>query len=276
LIGLILKRLWGVELVVEVHGDWIEAPSLYKKWRGNKLVKSLMVALGKLSLRAADRVRTISGATTRLAKRFSGDKPYYTFPTFTDLEFFLDRGNAEVGRTVLFVGYLNEVKGVEYLIRAFRKIQNKGDDCRLVIAGNGRIKKDLEDLVRELEMIGQVVFAGELEREKLAEELEKCRLLVLPSLSEGLGRVLLEAMAVGKPVVASRVGGIPDIVAEGENGFLCPPRDIDCLAGKIQILLSDPGLAEDLGRRGRNFVREKFSTTKYLADYTRLINGRAD
>jgi glycosyltransferase involved in cell wall biosynthesis len=89
--------------------------------------------------------------------------------------------------------------------------------------------------------------------------MKDCYVFALPSLSEGFGRVFIEAMALGKPVVATSVGGIPEIVHDGENGFLVEPGDIVALAGKLEILIKDEVLARKMGKEGKKFVQENFS-----------------
>ena len=101
--------------------------------------------------------------------------------------------------------------------------------------------------------------------------MKNCYCLVVPSLSEGLPRVILEAQALSKPVIASRVGGIPEIIKDGENGFLVNPGDADDLAEKLRILLSDKKLAIEMGKRGREIIQEKFSNEEYIKNYLDMI-----
>jgi glycosyltransferase involved in cell wall biosynthesis len=103
--------------------------------------------------------------------------------------------------------------------------------------------------------------------------MKECYCLVVPSVSEGLPRVILEALALANPVIASRVGGIPELIEDGKNGFLFKAGDSDELAEKLKTLLNNKTLAVEMGRRGRNLVGEKFSNEKYLANYIRMINS---
>jgi glycosyltransferase involved in cell wall biosynthesis len=103
--------------------------------------------------------------------------------------------------------------------------------------------------------------------------MRRCRLLVLPSLSEGLGRVLIEAMACGRPVIGTRVGGISDLIQDGVNGYLVPPDEVAPLADRIAYLLAHPDEAAGMGARGRAFVAETFSTEKYVAGYWQVFEA---
>ena len=101
--------------------------------------------------------------------------------------------------------------------------------------------------------------------------MKNCYCLVLPSLSEGLGRVLIEAEALGKPVIGSNVGGIPDLIKDGKNGFLFEPKNSDNLAQKLRTLLKDKNLAMEMGKKGREFVQNKFSNENYITNYLEMI-----
>jgi glycosyltransferase involved in cell wall biosynthesis len=96
-------------------------------------------------------------------------------------------------------------------------------------------------------------------------------IFVLPSVSEALGRVVFEAMAAGTPVIGSRTGGIPDMVIDGETGFLVPPGDEEALAEKLRWALSHPNEIHEMGRRARNFARRFFSTESYVEGYSKLV-----
>ena len=102
--------------------------------------------------------------------------------------------------------------------------------------------------------------------------MKNCYCFVLPSLSEGLPRVLIEAQALGKPVIATRVGGIPELISENENGFLVEPKNSEQLAGKIKRLLENPQLSREMGERGKQFARDNFSNKKYIENYISMIN----
>ena len=100
-----------------------------------------------------------------------------------------------------------------------------------------------------------------------------CYVFVLPSISEGLPRVILEAMALAKPAIASNVGGISEVVKDGVNGFLIEPKNISKLVEKIEHLIGFPDVAREMGGEGRKFVADNFSNEKYIANYIKMINS---
>jgi glycosyltransferase involved in cell wall biosynthesis len=150
------------------------------------------------------------------------------------------------------VGRLVPVKGPEFLIEAAQFIIPKYPNVFFVFTGDGHLRKDLERKASDLGIKENVVFLGW--RNDAAKIISVTDIFVLPSLNEGMGRVLAEAMALGKPIVASNVGGIPDLVIHGKNGFLVPPKNSKELARYIQILLEDKEKREKMGREGREMA----------------------
>jgi glycosyltransferase involved in cell wall biosynthesis len=160
------------------------------------------------------------------------------------------------GTVVGFVGWLLPIKGPEYLLKAMEYVWPEHPEASLVFVGKGDLDLDLRTQALEVSANGRVKFLGW--RNDINEIMPVFDMLVLPSLNEGMGRVLVEAMAAGKPVVASRVGGIPDLVQHGETGYLVPPADEKALADGIKKLLDDPGNAWEMGQRGKEYC-QKFS-----------------
>ncbi|GAP93824.1 glycosyl transferase [Leptolyngbya sp. NIES-2104] len=170
---------------------------------------------------------------------------------------------------ILFAGRLLERKGLQYLLRALPLILRERA-VRLRVAGDGDCRELFQTLARELEIDHAVDFLGLLGREALAEEYATCSVFVLPAIvddkgeTEGLGIVMIEALAHAKPVVATPVGGITDIVTSGRNGFLVPERNAMALAEVILKLLADPELAATLGSQGQQDVQYRFSWSRIV------------
>jgi len=142
---------------------------------------------------------------------------------------------------------------------------------QLVVVGGGTEQQELEKQVKELDLTDQVEFKGRLPLEQTKELMKNCFCLVLPSLSEGLGRVLLEAGALRKPVIASRVGGTGDIVKDGQNGFLIEPKNSRQIAEKMLLMLQNKGLAVKMGEKGRQMIENDFSNQKYIKNHLAMI-----
>ena len=157
------------------------------------------------------------------------------------------------GALIGSVGRLDPVKGHDLLIRAFAALQARQPGARLVLIGEGERRGACEALARELGAAGKVSFLGW--REDVAELLAELDLFVFPSRNEGMGRAAVEAMAAGLAVVATRTGGLPDVVREGRTGLLVPPDDPGALSAAIERLLSRPEERRAMGEAGRELAQ---------------------
>ncbi|MCU0561200.1 MAG: glycosyltransferase family 4 protein [Desulfobacterales bacterium] len=173
-------------------------------------------------------------------------------------------------RQVGFVGWLLAIKGPAYLLNAMGAVWREHPDAELVFVGKGALEKPLRAQAAFAGCSGRVKFLGW--RDDIARIMPLFDVFVLPSLNEGMGRVLVEAMAAGRPIVASRAGGIPDLVRHGENGLLVPPGDEAALAAGIALLLRDRGLAQRMGERGRRRCHE-FGLPAMIAGLEALYRG---
>jgi len=147
-------------------------------------------------------------------------------------------------KIILYVGKLNEKKGVTYLLKAFQLISQDQPDCHLVIVGTGLLDRALRREAERLKLDSRITFAGQQGKEAVRNYFQAVDLVVVPSIidstgeTEGLPVVLLEALACGKPVVATRVAGAPDVIVDGHNGFLAKPEDGKDLAEKMKQALN--------------------------------------
>jgi len=176
----------------------------------------------------------------------------------------LPAGAAIVG----VVGNLHPWKGQDLLLRAVARIRKDRPDVWVVLAGDGSARDDLRRLAEELGVLGQTVFAGI--RQDVPELLALMDVFVLPSQHESLPNAVLEAMACAKPVVATRVGGLPEIVDEGETGFLVPPGGDAAMANRILRVLNDRDLAGRMAVAARGKVLGAFTCDRLVANMARL------
>jgi glycosyltransferase involved in cell wall biosynthesis len=176
----------------------------------------------------------------------------------------------------LAVGSLIVRKGYDVLIRALRIARDGGRDVRLVIVGEGSEDRTLADLSRELDVDDLVLFAGEVPHSDISSYYAAARFFVHSAREEAQGLVLLEAMACGKAVIATRVNGIPELVRHGETGLLVESDDPSSLAAAIIRLCEEPALCDSLGLRGQEIVLRDHSwdnlTDQYLDAYGQAIN----
>ncbi len=171
-------------------------------------------------------------------------------------------------KVICTVGRLSEEKSHETLLEAFSIVSKDVKNAKLFIVGDGVRKDYLIDITERFSIEDRVVFMGA--RTDVSVILEKSDLFVLPSLTEGISLTLLEAMAAGKPTVATAVGGNPEVVVHGETGFLVPPKEPEKLAEAITKLLLDSDLASSMGKLGRKRIEEKFNLDSMIKEYEEL------
>ncbi len=175
---------------------------------------------------------------------------------------------AETSRRVGFVGRLEKVKGCEFFIRAAALLAADHPDARFVVAGTGSRAGELRALAAELGLGDTVDFVGYVE--SAPGLLAALDVVVVPSLSEASGLTAIEALALNVPVVASRVGGLPEVVLDGVTGLLAPPGDAGAIAGAVRRLLGDPALARSLAAAGAQRVEERFALDQMVEGYVGL------
>ena len=176
-------------------------------------------------------------------------------------------------RTMISVGRLSPEKGQAGLLQAFARLRPSHPELQLRLVGDGPDRASLETLAKELGLSDAVTFVGRLPEEETLAEIARANLLVLPSFMEGLPIVLMEAMAAGVPVIASRIAGIPELVEDDETGLLFTPSNWDELASRIDLLLGDDVLRTRLVEKGKAKVASEFDTRKSAQELARLFSG---
>jgi len=177
----------------------------------------------------------------------------------------------QIGTRLIFVGRLAAVKGLRVLLDAFARARETHPDLHLTLVGDGDDRAHLERLAAPL---GDAVhFAGYLSQDAVAKALAEADALVLPSFAEGLPVVLMEALASARPVIATQVAGVSELVENGVTGFVVPPGDATTLAARIGQLAGDPALRARMGNAGRTKVRENFDARIEAARIGALFAG---
>jgi glycosyltransferase involved in cell wall biosynthesis len=259
-------------VVLEVHGDWRTATRLYGS-RLRLLISPLADLVSRFAVRRADAVRTVSPYTTALVNAY-GVEPSDSFPAYMDLFPFLERPPAPLPATpvALFIGVLEPYKNIDGLADAWRRAALRLPEARLHIVGSGSRADVVESLVADLP--GQTRWTPSLSSPEVARALDEATVLVLPSRSEGLGRVIIEALCRSRPVIGSRVGGIADLIEDGVNGVLVPPDDVSALEDALVRVLSDRSLVERLTQAARSSVDPWLLTPEDYAERTRILVER--
>ena len=167
-------------------------------------------------------------------------------------------------------GRLVQLKGIEYLFQAVAALRQEFPSLRVEIAGYGPEREKLEAATARLGLSGSVVFLGWIR--DLSSVLPRWDVYVMPSLEEGFPIAALDAMAAGLPVVATSVGGVPELIEDGVTGWLAPPGDAEALASRVRLLLSNPEMRLQMGRAGHARVRDHFGAARMAQNFTQLYD----
>ena len=256
LLGRIAARLAGVPHIVHTpHGQ------AFNGYAG-RVVTALFVLLERWTATFTDRIIGLTDQEVRdnLERRIGVPQQFVSIPSGIDLKPF-EKGARDVAnikgslglspstRLIGAVGRLDPVKGHRYLLDAFAILAPRFPDLTLALVGDGELLPELRSRAEHFGLTDRILFLGW--REDVPDLLYAFDLFVFPSLSEGMGRALVEAMAAGRPVVASRVCSIPEVLAGGEAGYLVEPASAGALAAGIETLLQDPELRARLAKAAR-------------------------
>jgi glycosyltransferase involved in cell wall biosynthesis len=176
--------------------------------------------------------------------------------------------------TLICVGRLSGQKGQLLLVDAFADALERGVDAELVLAGDGEMRAEIERIATKRGIEGRVRITGWISGEQVREEISSARALVLPSFAEGLPMVIMEAFALGRPVLSTYIAGIPELVRPGENGWLIPAGSPTAIADAIEDLMKMPvSRLEAMAELGRKAVRERHYTPTEAAKLAEHIRG---
>jgi glycosyltransferase involved in cell wall biosynthesis len=261
---LLPAKLAGVKIVYTEHANFT-----IKRFRKYSLLASIFPYF-------VDRMTTVSGhlkdyfvnelkvPSSKIQVIYNG-VDLEKFKSFNGNLSRIQNGKIRIGT----VGRLNQVKDHETLLKALAIIHGIRDDFHMTIVGDGELRSFLEKRIDDLKISDHVDLLGN--REDIPQLLSDFDIFLLSSKREGFPITLLEAMACGKPVIATEVGGIPEAVHDGENGLLVPPENPETLAKAILGLLQDRQLMEDIARRGRQTVEGSFSMRGMMQSYQELF-----
>ena len=252
--ALFINRLSRIPYIVYERGNPYRRPKFYRRFvmAPNLKYSSVVLAL----------TNYMAGGLREICNR-----EVLVLPNGVDLARFdaLSRDKARIRlgigeneKVALFVGNINPVKGVEYLIEGMGSLAGKFPQARLFIVGRDMQNGKIQHLVRERNLQAKVVFTGFVPPAQIPQYMIAADVFVLPSVTEGFPNVLLEAMAAGLPLVSTDVCGLPEIVEDGENGLLVPPEDPQGLAEAISRLLDDEDLRKRMGKNARKRAESHF------------------
>jgi len=249
------------------------------------VAKSYTYSLGKWMLNSYDRLVFLYTKALNEVEKFGVPKNRVcSIPNGVDLEKFQSNSDndylrnelsvADDEKVLLFVGRLAKIKRVDILIALTKSLIKEGYKVKTILVGDGPDRKLYEKLASSTG--NNVIFVGQVPRTKVHEYYPLADIFVLPSLSEGLPQVLLEASATGKPCVATDVNGTSDIIVHGETGYLIERSNVDAYKRYVKVLLEDEDLSRTMGGKAAKFVKENFSWDVVVDRYEKVYEGIAN
>lgn len=264
---LMMARAWNVPTVLHLHAG--PFPLFYSE-RCNAPAKYIV----RQVLSRVSTVLVVSNALNRWVRSICTPKSVVTLfnPSVlvTDCHYSCKRPREAA--TILFLGNLGKAKGTYDLLHAMSRVANTVPEAKLMLCGDGETGKTRE-LIRQLSLEHCVQLPGWIDQQRRAELLASASLFVLPSYAEGLPMSILEAMGAGLPVIATRVGGVPDAISHEREGLLVEPGDIDQLAASIVRLLKNPDERRRLAEAAHSAVRENFGPDRTIAPLEALYDA---
>jgi glycosyltransferase involved in cell wall biosynthesis len=264
----IAGRLTGVPVVISVHGADVDGVA--SSGQAARLAY-------KFIIRGASRIVACSEALAQQVVSL--------FPNATNKVTYVHNaldlgGHAKQNsdrtlprRFILSVSRHVHKKGIDTLLRAFAMIANDYPDVSLILVGDGPLSAEYRALAIQLNIDRQAVFAGEVAHEEVSIFFERCAFFVLPSRAEPFGVVLLEAAQRRRGILATRVGGVPEIVSDGVSGMLVRPDDPQAMADCIRVLLNHPDMADHLGANAYRNLISRFLWADRIRDYLAIFDG---
>jgi len=265
--GYLLKMLTKAKLIIEVPGNPKKSFSFETK--DSNIIDKLKTKVGDLLvpfiINGADHIKLLY--PTQLNGYKDIEKNHISiFHNFVPISAI--KPSEKSDKYVLFLGYPWYLKGVDILIKAFKLVSNEFPEYRLKIVGFCPDKSYFEKLAQGND---KIELCNSVFHDEAIKLMSRCGLFVLPSRTEGMGRVLLEAMASKKPIIASNVDGIPYYTKHGFNGLLFESENVEDLAEKIKIILSNPDYAKKLAENGYNYVHRHLSEERYIECFRKMI-----
>ncbi len=268
-------RKLPVKIVVETHGDFINTIGLEKNLLIPKFYTLIFSYLAKYSIKNADLIRSISDFTEKQALNFGYKGLFVRFPAWINIDNYL---NADTKRLstgtfkIIFVGSVTERKNPKIIIESLETID---EDISFEIIGqtpNLKYLKELNKLIASSKHAKNITMTPFIKAEELILKYSSANLFILPSKSEGLGRVIIEAQSTACPVLVSSNTGMTDLIIENETGYIFENNNKNDLTKKIQYIIDNYESALQIGLNSKDFVKENQSVTNFEFGYKKLID----
>ena len=273
----IKKKFKNVKIVLESHGDFINTLDLEKNLVIPQVYKKLFSKIASFTISNSDILRAVSSSTEEQALSFDPSKKVVRFPAWVDFEIFSNvkplRSN-EKNFKILFIGSVTDRKKPHLIVEAMNNFNSK--DIKLYIVGptpNENYLSQLKKLVQEYDLADQVSFTGSIDRKSVMDHYADTNLMILPSVSEGLARVIFESQVTACPVLVTDAPGMGDIVIDGQTGYIFESDNLESLTSKIQEIKNNYQDAIHVGNNAKNFILSNYSADNFKFSFKKLFDA---
>ena len=265
-----------VKIVVETHGDFIETLSLEKNLVLPRLYKKLFYIMAKYSIGNSNIIRAVSSSTEQQVLDIDSSKSVVRFPAWIDFKDFQNIEPKPFSKdkfNILFIGSVTDRKKPHMIIEAIQRINDKSYHLSIVgPAPNEKYFKELKDLIDKSDLQNQVSLIGPVDRESVKDYYSTSNLMILPSISEGLARVIFESQVAMCPVLVTDAPGMSDIVIDGQTGYVFESNNLDSLSLKIEYIKNNYDEASLVAKNAKGFILSNYSEDNFKFSFKKLFD----
>ena len=265
-----------VKIVVETHGDFIETLSLEKNLVLPRLYKKLFYIMAKYSIGKSNIIRAVSSSTEQQVLDIDSSKSVVRFPAWIDFKDFQNIEPKPLSKdkfNILFIGSVTDRKKPHMIIEAIQRINDKSYHLSIVgPAPNEKYFKELKDLIDKSDLQNQVSLIGPVDRENVKDYYSTSNLMILPSISEGLARVIFESQVAMCPVLVTDAPGMSDIVIDGQTGYVFESNNLDSLSLKIEYIKNNYEEASLVAKNAKGFILSNYSEDNFKFSFKKLFD----
>ena len=265
-----------VKIVVETHGDFIETLSLEKNLVLPRLYKKLFYIMAKYSIGKSNIIRAVSSSTEQQVLDIDSSKSVVRFPAWIDFKDFQNIEPKPLSKdkfNILFIGSVTDRKKPHMIIDAIQGINDKSYHLSIVgPAPNEKYFKELKDLIDKSDLQNQVSLIGPVDRESVKDYYSTSNLMILPSISEGLARVIFESQVAMCPVLVTDAPGMSDIVIDGQTGYVFESNNLDSLSLKIEYIKNNYDEASLVAKNAKGFILSNYSEDNFKFSFKKLFD----
>ena len=265
-----------VKIVVETHGDFIETLSLEKNLVLPSLYKKLFYIMAKYSIGKSNIIRAVSSSTEQQVLDIDSSKSVVRFPAWIDFKDFQNIEPKPFSKdkfNILFIGSVTDRKKPHMIIEAIQRINDKSYHLSIIgPAPNEKYFKELKDLIDKSDLQNQVSLIGPVDRESVKDYYSTSNLMILPSISEGLARVIFESQVAMCPVLVTDAPGMSDIVIDGQTGYVFESNNLDSLSLKIEYIKNNYDEASLVAKNAKGFILSNYSEDNFKFSFKKLFD----